>query len=58
MSDPDLLPPGIDPAKSAIGIRRVGARNEAAPRTVITVRDHVLVTDEKETDTGPTPRWR
>ena len=55
MSDPDLLPPGIDPAKSAIGIRRVGARNEAAPRTVITVRDHVLVTDEKETDTGPTP---
>ncbi|MFQ5565545.1 MAG: OsmC family protein [Paracoccaceae bacterium] len=53
--DPDLLPPGIDPAKSAIGIRRVSARNEAATRTVMKVRDHVLVTDEKETDTGPSP---
>jgi uncharacterized OsmC-like protein len=55
MSDPDLLPPDIDPSKSAIGIRRVSARNEAAPRTVMTVRDHVLITDEKQTDTGPTP---
>ena len=55
MSDPDLLPPGIDPSKSAIGIRRVSARNEAATRTVMMVREHVLITDEKQTNTGPTP---
>ena len=55
MSDPDLLPPSVDPAKQALGIRRVVARNEAATRTVMMVRDHVLVTDEKGTDTGPTP---
>lgn len=55
MSNSDLLPPGVDPTKSAIGIRRVSASNEAAPRTVMTVRGHELVTDEKGTDTGPTP---
>jgi uncharacterized OsmC-like protein len=55
MSDPDLLPPGIDPSKSAIGIRRVSARNEAATRTVMMVREHVLITDEKQTNSGPTP---
>ena len=55
MSAPDLLPPNVDPSKSAIGIRRVSARNEASTRTVMTVRDHVLVTDEKQTNTGPTP---
>ena len=49
MSDPD------HPAKSTIGIRRVSARNEAATRTVMMVRDHVLITDEKQTNTGPTP---
>jgi uncharacterized OsmC-like protein len=54
-TDTDLLPPSVDPTKSALGIRRVSARNEAAPRTVMMVRDHVLVTDEKGTDTGPTP---
>ncbi len=51
----DLLPPSVDPAIKALGIRRVSARNEAAPRTVIMVRGHILVTDEKGTDTGPTP---
>ncbi|WP_425091478.1 OsmC family protein [Tropicimonas sp. S265A] len=51
----DLLPPSVDPNKSAIGIRRVSARNEASTRTVMMVRDHVLVTDEKGTNTGPTP---
>ncbi|HSF95623.1 MAG TPA: hypothetical protein VLA52_11415, partial [Thermohalobaculum sp.] len=55
MSDPDLLPPSVDPAKQALGIRRVSARNEASTRTVMMVRDHVLVTDEKQTNTGPTP---
>lgn len=55
MSDPDLLPPGIDPSRSAIGIRRVSARNEAATRSVMMVRDHVLITDEKGTNTGATP---
>ena len=43
------------PAKGTIGIRRVSARNEAATRTVMMVRDHVLITDEKQTNTGPTP---
>ncbi len=55
MSDPDLLPPAIDPKRKALGIRRVTARNEASTRTVMMVRDHVVITDEKGTNTGPTP---
>lgn len=55
MSDPDLLAPTIDPSKKALGIRRVSARNEASTRSVMMVRDHVVVTDEKGTNTGPTP---
>lgn len=55
MSDDDLLPPTIDPNKAAIGIRRVSARNEGSTRTVIMVRDHVLISDEPASDTGPTP---
>lgn len=55
MSDTDLLEPSIDPNKKALGIRRVSARNEASPRSVMMVRNHVIVTDEKGTDTGPTP---
>lgn len=55
MSDPDLLQPSIDPTKKALGIRRVSARNEASTRSVMMVRDHVVVTDEKGTNTGPTP---
>jgi uncharacterized OsmC-like protein len=55
MSDPDLLPPSVDPDKAALGIRRVSARNEASTRTVMMVRDHVLISDEKGTNTGPTP---
>ena len=45
----------MDPSKKALGIRRVVARNEAPTRTVMMVRDHVLVSDEKGTNTGPTP---
>lgn len=55
MSDPDLLAPSIDPSKKALGIRRVSARNEASTRSVMMVRDHIVVTDEKGTNTGPTP---
>lgn len=55
MSDTDLLPPSVDPNKKALGIRRVSARNEASTRSVMMVRDHVVITDEKETNTGPTP---
>ena len=55
MTDPDLLPPSVDPNTAALGIRRVIARNEASTRTVMMVRDHVLVSDEKGTNTGPTP---
>lgn len=55
MSGPELLPPSVDPKKKALGIRRVTARNDATTRTVMMVRDHVVVTDEKGTNTGPTP---
>lgn len=55
MADADLLKPSIDPSKKAIGIRRVSAHNDAGTRTVMMVRDHVLITDEKATNTGPTP---
>ena len=51
----DLLPPSVDPNKAALGIRRVSARNEASTRSVMMVRDHVVITDEKGTNTGPTP---
>jgi uncharacterized OsmC-like protein len=55
MSDPDLLPPSVDPARKLLGIRRVSARNDASTRSVMMVREHVLVTDEKGSNTGPTP---
>lgn len=55
MDQADLLKPSIDPKIKAIGIRRVSAHNDAATRTVMMVRDHVLITDEKATNTGPTP---
>lgn len=55
MSESDLLEPSIDPNRKAIGIRRVTAHNEASTRSVMMVRDHILVTDEKESNTGPTP---
>ncbi len=51
----DLLPPSVDPSKKALGIRRVSARNEASTRSVMMVREHVLISDEKGTNTGPTP---
>ena len=53
--DNDLLPPSVDPTTAALGIRRVSARNEASTRSVMMVRDHILVSDEKGTNTGPTP---
>lgn len=55
MSDNDLLPPSVDPNTKALGIRRVSARNEACTRSVMMVRNHVVITDEKESNTGPTP---
>lgn len=55
MSDHDLLPPSVDPNTKALGIRRVSARNEASTRSVMMVRDHIVITDEKESNTGPTP---
>ena len=53
--DNDLLEPRIDPKKRAIGIRKVSAVNEASTRSVMTVRGHTVITDEKKSDTGPTP---
>lgn len=55
MTDTDLLPPSVDPNKKALGIRRVSARNEASTRSVMMVRDHIVITDEKDSNTGPTP---
>ena len=56
MTDPELLPPDVDPNKKLIGIREVRARNDATPRTVSKVRDFEIVTDEvKGTNSGPTP---
>lgn len=55
MSDNDLLPPSVDPNTKALGIRRVSARTEASTRSVMMVRDHIVITDEKESNTGPTP---
>ena len=54
MSD-DLLPPSVDPKIKTLGIRRVPGKNMATPRTVMMVREHIVVSDEKETNTGPTP---
>ena len=51
----ELLPPSIDPVANALAIRRVSARNEATTRTVMMARNHILVADEKEANTGPTP---
>lgn len=55
MSNTDLLPPSVDPNTKALGIRRVSARNEASTRSVMMVRDHIVITDEKESNTGVTP---
>ena len=57
MSDPDLLPPSVDPgAAGKIGIRKLTAHNAASARTVITVRDHQVITDEANSgNTGPSP---
>jgi uncharacterized OsmC-like protein len=40
---------------AANGIRKVSAVNEASTRSVMTVRGHTVITDEKKSDTGPTP---
>ena len=48
--DNDLLEPSIDPKKRAIGIRKVSAVNEASTRSVMTVRGHTVITDEKKSD--------
>lgn len=55
MPDADLIEPSIDPKTKAIGIRRVTAHNDGTTKTEMTVRGHLLVTDEKASDTGPTP---
>ena len=56
MTDPDLLPPSVDPNKKLIGIREVRALNDATARTISTVRDFEVVTDEPTgSNTAPTP---
>ena len=56
MTDPDLIPPSVDPNTARISIRRLTARNEATARTVTRVRDFEVVTDEPDDgNTGPTP---
>lgn len=53
----ELIKPGVDdPNKPLIGIRDLTAHNDATCRTVVSVRDHEVITDEKDgTNTGPTP---
>ena len=46
-------PTSVAPQTPLLGARRVSAR-KGSTRTVITVRDHVAITDEKESNTGPT----
>lgn len=60
MSDPDLLPPSIDPKTRKIAIRSVTGHNDAGTRTEIRVRDFPPVaTDEPDTlggtNTAPSP---
>lgn len=55
MTDDGWLEPSIDPRTKRIKVRNVKARNEAQDRTVMTVRGHQLISDEPDTDTGPTP---
>ncbi len=55
MTEDDWLEPSIDPRTERIYVRNVKARSEADDRTVMTVRGHQLVSDEPETNTGPTP---
>ncbi len=53
----DLIKPNVeDPNKPMIGIRDLKAHNDATCRTVVSVREHEIVTDEKTgANTGPTP---
>lgn len=52
----DLLPPGVDPKAKKLGIRRVVGINDAGTKTVCTVRDHQVITDEPfGSNEGPTP---
>ena len=57
MSDhKDLVKQSVDPNKPMIGIRDLKAHNDATCRTVVTVREHEVVCDEKDgANTGPTP---
>lgn len=51
----DLLPPSVDPKTPKLGIRRVSGHNEGSTRSVMSVREHTLVTDEPASNTGATP---
>ncbi|MDH3239043.1 MAG: OsmC family protein [Alphaproteobacteria bacterium] len=59
MTDTDasgFLPPDVDPDKSLLGVREIRATNKAEPKTVSTVRDFTVVTDEKTgTNIAPSP---
>ena len=56
MADPALLEPSVDTKVKKLGIRKVKATNDASTRTVTTVRDFNVITDEASgTNTGPSP---
>jgi len=60
LTDPDIIPPSIDPETKKIGIRHVRAINAAGTRTKVQVRDFPPVfTDEPDTlggtNTAPSP---
>lgn len=55
-TDPDILPPDVDPEKKLLGVREIRATNAAEPKTVSRVRGFEVVTDEKTgTNIGPSP---
>ena len=55
-TDSDFLPPDVDPDKSLLGVREIRATNAAEAKTVSTVRDFEVVTDEKTgSNIGPSP---
>jgi uncharacterized OsmC-like protein len=51
-----FLPPDVDPNASLLGVREIRATNAAEPKTVSSVRDFTVVTDEKTgTNIAPSP---
>jgi len=55
LKDPVILNPDMDPEKEQISVRKVKGYNNGTTRAVMIVRDHIVVTDERGTNTAATP---